>query len=222
MAKRKDLSGKTFGNLFVIGLTTLKKYKKARNWACQCDCRNLVICTTEHLTYLNKIDCGCGNKQRKSDGAVKHGCSIKNNKLYSIHRAMLDRCYNKSNQEYANYGGRGIIVCDRWHDVTLFFKDMEDTYSENLSLDREDCNGNYCPENCAWRTASWQGYNKRQHSKNTSSKSGVSFDKDRNKWAAYINQNNKRVVLGRFETFEDAVEAREQAELEYFGRLKGN
>ena len=50
----------------------------------------------------------------------------------------------------------------------------------------------------------------------------MSFDKARNKWAAYINQNNKRVVLGRFETFEDAVEAREQAEVEYFGRFKGN
>jgi hypothetical protein len=220
--KQKDLTGETFGKLLVIGLTTLKKFKGNRNWACQCSCMNLTICKTEHLTYLGKVDCGCGNKQRKSDGAVTHGCSIKNNKLYSIYKAMMDRCYNKYNKEYSNYGGRGIEVCERWHDVSLFFEDMEGAYSNDLSLDREDFNGNYCPENCSWRTLDWQAYNKRQHSKNTSSKSGVSFDKDRNKWAAYISQNNKRIALGRFELFEDAVAAREQAELKYFGRLKGN
>lgn len=222
MAERKDLSGKTFGNLFVIGLTTLKKYKKARNWACQCDCRNLVICTTEHLTYLNKIDCGCGNKQRKSDGAVKHGCSIKNNKLYSIHKAMLDRCYNKSNQEYANYGGRGIIVCDRWHDVVNFFEDMEDSYQEGLSLDRLNVDGNYEPSNCAWKDSSWQAYNKRKMESNTSGKTGVSWCKDRYKWEAYIAVYGKKINLGRYDNYEDAVKVREEAEIKYFGRLKGN
>lgn len=222
MGKHVDLTGKVFGKLLVLGKTELKKREKDILWACQCDCRNLTLTTTEQLTYLGKVDCGCGHKKRKSVGAIKHGCSKENNKLYSVHKAMMDRCYNPNNSEYGNYGGRGIVVCDRWHNVVLFFKDMQDTYSDGLSLDREDYNGNYCPENCAWRNANWQAYNKRKHGKNTSSKSGVSFDKARNKWVAYINKNNKRISIGRFDLFEDAVKAREQAELEYFGRLKGN
>lgn len=222
MHKRRDLSGEIFGKLLVIGLTETKKFKKARNWVCQCDCMNLTICTTEQLTYLGKLDCGCGYKQRKQDGATLHGCSVKNNKLYAIYRAMLDRCTNPNNSEFENYGGRGIVVCERWKDVSLFFEDMESSYSENLTLDREDYNGNYCKENCSWKDTSWQSYNKRQHPLNTSSKSGVSFSKDRQKWEAYISVNKKKINLGRFDSFEDAVRVREQAELKYFGRLKGN
>jgi len=98
----------------------------------------------------------------------------------------------------------------------------EEMMFEREKLDREDVNGNYNPENCCWRDRSWQQYNQRQQCKNTSGKTGVSFYKAGCVWEAYIHKDGKKIDLGKYKLFEDAVEAREQAELEYFGRLKGN
>ena len=142
--------------------------------------------------------------------------------MVECYKSMFARCYNKKNPSFPNYGGRGITVCDRWHNIANFFSDMEALHSDELSLDREDVNGDYNPENCCWRDRSWQQYNQRQQCKNTSGKTGVSFYKAGCVWEAYIHKDGKKIDLGKYKLFEDAVEAREQAELEYFGRLKGN
>lgn len=222
MGKHVDLVGKHFGKLVVVGKTSLKKRGKDILWACHCDCMNFILQTTEQLTSLGKIDCGCGFKERKSKAAIKHGCSIVNNKVYSIYKTMISRCENPLDKNYQHYGGRGIEVCDRWQDVKNFFEDMEDSYQEGLSLDRLDVDGNYEPSNCAWKDNSWQAYNKRKMESNTSGKTGVSWCKDRYKWEAYIAVDGKKINLGRYDNYEDAVKVREEAEIKYFGRLKGN
>ena len=130
---------------------------------------------------------------------------------------MKARCYTESASGYEDYGAVGIRLCDRWLGENGFKNFLEDMGKapEGLSLDRIDVNGNYSPENCRWATQSLQSYNTKLKSTNTSGKTGVGFYKG--KWVASITVNGKYKSLGRFETFEDAVEAREQAELEYFG-----
>ncbi len=76
---------------------------------------------------------------------------------------MRDRCENPKNRQYSDYGGRGIKVCDRWLNFQNFLDDMGERPSKELTLDRENNDGNYCPENCRWATKIQQVRNKRDN-----------------------------------------------------------
>ncbi len=79
---------------------------------------------------------------------------------------MMQRCYNKDNKRYADWGARGIKVCSEWHDVTTFLKDIGPR-PKGYSLDRIDNNGNYCKDNCKWASPIEQASNKRNSVKLT-------------------------------------------------------
>lgn len=96
----------------------------------------------------------------EKDWRFKHGMS--DTRLYRIYYHMVQRCTNPNNARYKYYGGRGIKVCKEWlEDKELFFQwSMQNGYADNLTIDREDVNGDYCPQNCRWITNKEQQENK--------------------------------------------------------------
>lgn len=129
-------------------------------------------------------------------------------KLYSAWFGMNQRCFNKKNKQYANYGGRGIRVVERWWIFENFVADMGEPPSHVYSLDRKDNNGNYKPDNCRWATQTEQNLNKRLSRTNTSGAVGVTWLKSRSKWRAEGEAYGKRYHLYIGDSFEDAVAAR--------------
>ena len=171
MKRSKDLSGKKFGRLTVInrsGFTEPNKYgRRYAIWYCKCDCGNYIERTTDVLAR-GKSSCGCRQKEilkEMSNGNITH--NMTNTRLYRIYKGMIGRFYYPCSQRYNAYGGRGITVCDEWrNDRSKFFKwAMENGYSDNLTIERKDVNGNYCPENCEWIPMSEQYKNKQSNSK---------------------------------------------------------
>lgn len=92
----------------------------------------------------------------------KHGHSTKDggSPTYKSWRSMLARCENRNNDNFHLYGGRGILVCDRWHDFTLFLTDMGER-PIGTTIDRLNPDGDYGPGNCRWATSAQQAANKR-------------------------------------------------------------
>lgn len=115
---------------------------------------------TEFTTSTkNKFSALCREKQRAA--VTTHGMS--QTTTWRIWRGMRRRCYDTNIQGYANYGGRGITVCDRWRDsFENFYADMGERPSKQHSLERRDNNGNYTPHNCYWATNIEQHNNTRR------------------------------------------------------------
>lgn len=73
---------------------------------------------------------------------------------------MHQRCTNPKTKRYPRYGGRGIVVCERWRDFPSFLEDMGKKPSPAHSIERRNNDGNYEPSNCYWATKSEQNHNK--------------------------------------------------------------
>lgn len=132
-------------------------------YRCKCDCGNEKDILAVHLRSGHTQSCGCFRAETAAKTRFIHGDT--NERIYIIWKNMKARCLNKNHDDYPLYGGRGISICDEWKDNYINFKTwaINNHYSDNLSLDRIDVNGNYCPENCRWITQKGQCNNTRQN-----------------------------------------------------------
>lgn len=146
----EDISGKRFGRAVAIEYMGLDESKKRSLWKCVCDCGEEFICRKDSLKRGSIQSCGCLGKERRLEANTKHG--MHNTKIYKVWTSMLQRCENPNEKAYENYGGRGIKVHPKWHSFEGFWEDMKSGYSEGLSLDRIDVDGDYEPGNVRWAT----------------------------------------------------------------------
>lgn len=148
-------------------------------------------------------------------------------KLRIIRAGMKQRCYYPKHDEYKRYGGRGIKVCNEWldkeHGLDNFVEwSIKNGYTDGLTIDRIDFDGDYSPDNCRWVTPHVQAVNRHARynkcgARGISYKEKVAYGKTYKYYNPRICIYGKRISLGCYNTLEEAIIARKAAETKYFG-----
>lgn len=206
MGKVADKTGIKFGMLTVIKQAGFTDDGKAK-WLCRCDCGNYKVIRSCNIRENSKTkSCGCYKREylKRTKHSYKHG--MYGTRVYKEWVSMKCRCYTESHTSYKNYGGRGIRVCEEWLNDFLSFYTwaIENGYSDELTLDRIDVNGNYCPENCRWVTQKEQARNKRNN--RFINYKGV--EHTGSEWSELLGSKDRHLVYDRIDrgwSIEDAV-----------------
>lgn len=150
----RDLTGQRFGRL------TAKTYiGSKKKWKCRCDCGRPALVRSNDIVRGKIQSCGCLLRERRGVSSFKHGAG--KTAEYRAWQGAKNRCRYSSREGYSRYGGRGIVMCDRWkNSFENFLEDMGKRPSRRHSLDRRNNNGDYEPGNCRWATPKQQANNK--------------------------------------------------------------
>lgn len=158
-----DLLGKKFDRLTAVEKTD-KRINKHVVWKFLCDCGNEHFAMASEVKNGRTRSCGCLVSEVVSAIRTSHGATVNYTPTptYVVWQSMIRRCHAPAHKSFKDYGGRGIFVCERWHDFENFLQDMGEK-PKGLSLDRIDNNKGYSPDNCSWRSMKEQSRNKRSN-----------------------------------------------------------
>jgi len=139
-----QLTGQKFGRLIVLKRSEQNSKSGNAMWICLCDCGNEVNVIGSHLRNNHTTSCGCNRISKVAKGHSKE-------RLYRTWGKMHKRCSDPKHDRYKWYGAKGISVCDEWKDFLVFREWAQaNGYNDELTIDRINSKGNYCPENCQW------------------------------------------------------------------------
>ncbi|ALA07738.1 hypothetical protein BC01_159 [Bacillus phage BC01] len=168
--KPKDITGQRFGKLVAVKITGKDKHHNIQ-WLCKCDCGNTHTVSSHYLRRGSVSSCGCLRKVLSPKGD-KQGHGLSSTKLYQVHTNMVQRVHNPSHPQFKDYGGRGIKICSEWDGkgqkfVNFYNWALSSGYCEGLTLDREDVEKDYTPDNCRWVDMKTQCNNRRSNTNYT-------------------------------------------------------
>lgn len=155
-------SGERYGRLIAIKFAERDKNGNPK-WLFKCDCGNQKVIYAKSVTLGNSRSCGCYKREyNKSHHNYKHNSCY--TRLYRIWVHMKERCFQQNCSAYKDYGARGISICKDWLEFENFKRwANENGYSERLTIDRINNDGNYEPSNCRWVDWYVQANNKRNN-----------------------------------------------------------
>jgi len=208
MAKARDITGCVFGKLTVLEF--VKSEKAKRMWRCMCECGKTIEVPTGSLVTGNTKSCGCYHMER----ITKHGGWQKGS--YNTWRAMMRRCYNPKDKDFAKYGAVGVVVQESWHEYIAFAADVGEPEGTQ-TLHRIDPYGDYTKENCMWASPIVQARVTRLHKNNKTGHVGVALRNG--KYMAEITVQRKKYYGKCRAVLEEAIADRKELERLYWGEV---
>ena len=206
----RDITGNKYGDLTAISFYRHRVFpsgQKKALWSFGCSCGNTKVIQVNHVASGKTRSCGCNSPLLTRKRKVKHGFT--NNPIYHVWSSMKARCYNKKNDMYKTYGGRGITVCDEWMNAKIFCTwAINNGWKKELQIDRKNNDLGYFPKNCRFITPLENARNRRLlRSNNTSGYCGVG--KAGRSWVARIMVEGEPISLGTHRYKIDAARARD-------------